>query len=335
MPIESDLSTAGDRTVAVVLVNYCTRDLTLDCLASLEAEIAASPGAEVIVSDNASPDGSGAEIAAVIAAKGWTWARLLPLPRNGGFSYGNNGAIRELLSRDRPPSYVWLLNTDTVVRSGALRVLVDFMEQNPGVGGAGSRLEHADSSRQCSAFRFHSFISEFETGLGVGFVSRLLKRWKVAPELPDEPTQFDWLSGASMLLRTDLFRDVGLMDEGYFLYYEETDFCRRAQQAGWTFWYVPQSRVVHLVGQSTGVTGADNLRRRRAPYWFESRRRYFVKHHGALYAAVADVALGTGTALSMVLDRLRGRAPSHPAKFLPDLARQSVVFNRSIVVKPS
>jgi N-acetylglucosaminyl-diphospho-decaprenol L-rhamnosyltransferase len=335
MPIESDLNTAGDRTVAVVLVNYCTRDLTLDCLASLEAEIAASPGSEVIVSDNASPDGSGAEIAAAIAAKGWTWARLLPLPRNGGFSYGNNGAIREILSRDRPPSYIWLLNTDTVVRPGALRSLVDFMEQNPRVGGAGSRLEHADSSRQCSAFRFHSFISEFETGLGVGFVSRLLKRWKVAPQLPDEPTQFDWLSGASMLLRTDLFRRVGLMDEDYFLYYEETDFCRRAQQAGWTFWYVPQSRVVHLVGQSTGVTGAENLRRRRASYWFESRRRYFVKHHGALYAAVADVALGTGTALSMILNRLRGRAPSHPVNFLPDLARQSVVFNRSIVEKRS
>lgn len=320
-----------DTSVAVVLVNYCTRDLTVDCLRSLASEIAGFPGSEVVVVDNASPDGSGPEIADAIAANGWSgWARLLPMPRNGGFSYGNNGAIREQLARISPPTYVWLLNTDTVVRPGALRALVDFMETHAETGAAGSRLEHPDSTRQCSAFRFHSLASELDSSLNVGLVSNLLRRWQVAPTLPDEPARFDWLSGASMLIRMQVFRDVGLMDEGYFLYYEETDFCRRAQRLGWSFWYVPQSRVVHLVGKSTGVTDVAQRRKRRAAYWFESRRRYFIKHHGVIYAALADLALATGTALSMIINSLRGRGSSHPEKFLVDLARQSALLNPSI-----
>lgn len=317
-------------TVAIVLVNYCTRDLTLDCIRSLASELAEFPGSEVIVVDNASPDGSGAEIAAAIAENGWNeWARALFMPKNGGFSYGNNGAVREALARTSPPDYFWLLNTDTIAHPGALRALVDFMELHPKVGAAGSRLEHPDGTRQCSAFRFHSIISEFDASLNVGVVSKLLRRWRVAPELPDVPTRFDWLSGASMLVRTQVFRDVGLMDEGYFLYYEETDFCRRADRLAWSFWYVPGSRVVHLVGKSTGVTDVEQRRKRRAPYWFASRRRYFIKHHGVIYAVAADVSLAAGTMLSKIIRGLLGRPQSQPEKFLLDLARQSALINPS------
>jgi N-acetylglucosaminyl-diphospho-decaprenol L-rhamnosyltransferase len=319
-------------SIAIALVNYCTRDLTVDCLRSLEPEVAGwSGGCEVVVADNASPDGSGAEIAQAIEDNGWyRWARLLPMPKNGGFSYGNNGVIREQLKKTSQPTYIWLLNTDTIVRPGALRTLVDFMEANPRAGMAGSRLEHPDATRQCSAFRFHSIAGEFESSLGLGLVTRLLKPWVIAPPLPDEATRFDWLSGASMLIRTSVFQDVGLMDEDYFLYYEETDFCRSARNHGWSCWYVPQSRVVHLVGKSTGVTGAEGRVKRRAPYWFQSRRRYFIKHHGVIYAAFADVALGIGTALCMFRNMVQRRGPSSPERFLSDLARQSVVLNPSL-----
>ncbi|MGE8942930.1 glycosyltransferase family 2 protein [Leptospira interrogans] len=318
-------------SVTVVLVNYCTRDLTLDCLQSLEGEIAQFPGSEVIVADNASPDGSGTQIATAIAENGWAkWARVLAMPRNGGFSYGNNGPIREVMARTRRPDFVWLLNTDTVVRPGGLRALVDFLDAHPDVGMAGSRLEHEDGTRQCSAFRFHSVASEFESSLQLGIVSKILKPWKVAPDLPDTPMQFDWLSGASILIRTQLFEEVGLMDEGYFLYYEETDLCRRAAELGWTCWYVPESRIIHLVGKSTGVTDAAKRRARRAPFWFQSRRRYFIKHHGVLYATLADAALATGTALSNVMNFLRRRASTHPQKFLQDLARETALRNRSL-----
>jgi GT2 family glycosyltransferase len=172
--------------------------------------------------------------------------------------------------------------------------------------------------------------SEFDSSLNVGFVSKLLKRWQVAPALPDTPARYDWLSGASLLIRTQLFRDVGLMDEDYFLYYEETDLCKRAGRLGWSFWYVPQSRVVHLVGQSTGVTDPTQQRKRRAPYWFESRRRYFIKHHGVFYAALADAALASGTVLSMARNVIQGRASSIPKSFLSDLARQSTPLHPSL-----
>jgi N-acetylglucosaminyl-diphospho-decaprenol L-rhamnosyltransferase len=320
-----------DASVAIALVNYCTRDLTIDCLRSLEREIAGWPDCEVVIADNASPDGSGAEIAKAIAENGWSgWARVLPMPKNGGFSYGNNGVIREQLARKTRPRYIWLLNTDTIVRPGALAALVSFMEANPKVGFAGSRLEHPDGTRQCSAFRFHTIASEFEASVNVGPVSRLLAPWVVAPPLSDEPARYDWLAGASMLIRTSVLDDIGLMDEDYFLYYEETDFCLRGATHGWTSWYVPQSRVVHLVGQSTGVTGADGSVKRRAPYWFQSRRRYFIKHHGVVYAVLADAALAIGTALAKLRSVVDGRGAASPKLFLYDLARQSALLNPSL-----
>ena len=322
---------SGQPGVVVALVNYCTRDLTVDCLRSLETLVGEFPGMRVVVADNASPDGSGAQIAKAIEDYGWgDWAKLLPLPRNGGFSYGNNAVVRECLGVTEPPDYIWLLNTDTIVRPGALRALIEFMEQQPDAGMAGSRLEHPDGARQCSAFRFHTVASEFEASLGLGIVSKALKHWAVAPPLTDVPSRYEWISGASMLIRTQVFRDIGLMDEEYFLYYEETDFCLRAENRGWTCWYVPASRVIHLVGKSTGVTDAAGRIKRRAPYWFQSRRRYFLKHHGVVYAVLADAALATGTGLSMLLDAVRGRPASHPQKFLHDLAQQSALLNRSL-----
>ena len=174
---EQTVPTAGGFTVVVALVNYCTPDLTIDCLRSLETEVARYPGSKVVVADNASPDGSGATIARAIEENRWhDWARVLPLPHNGGFAYGNNAVVREQLERSSPPCYVWLLNTDTIVRPGALVALVDYLEKNPEAGIAGSRLEHEDGTRQCSAFRFHSIGSELETSSQMGIVSRLMRQ---------------------------------------------------------------------------------------------------------------------------------------------------------------
>ena len=322
--------TAGELTVVVALINYCTPDLTVDCLRSLEREVTRYPGSQVVVADNASSDGSGAKIARAIEDNQWrAWAKLLALPRNGGFAYGNNAVVREQLESSSPPRYVWLLNSDTRVRPGALRALVAFLEKNPHAGIVGSRLEHEDGTRQCSAFRFHSIGGELESSAQIGIVSRVMRAWAVAPQLPDEPREFDWLSGASMLIRTSVFESVGLMDEAYFLYFEETDFCRRAKAAGWSCWYVPQSRVVHLVGKSTGVTDFGSRAKRRPSYWFQSRRRYFIKHHGVVYAVMADLALAVGTLLSMLHNTLKRQSSAQPQRFLYDLARQSALLNRS------
>lgn len=264
----------------IVILNYHSARLTIDCLHSLVPEIAQNKDLHVVVADNASSDNSVPELAAEIARQGWDWVTLLPLPRNGGFAYGNNAPIRWALSLPQPPDYFLLLNPDTVARPGAISALLDFMETHPQAGIAGSRLEDPDGTPQCSAFRFHTVWSELEAMLRLGFVTRLLDRWKVAPPISDHPCPADWVAGASMIIRQQVVTEVGLMDENYFMYYEETDFCLQAARAGWPCWYVPASHVVHLVGQSSGVNDRKQAPRRLPSYVFESRRRYFLKNCG-------------------------------------------------------
>lgn len=330
--VPSSLAATGTASPHVVaaIVNYCTADLVIDCLRSLEITRNECPNLEAVVADNASPDGSGQKIADAIENNGWQdWARLKPMPRNGGFSYGNNGAIRDYLAQPTPPDYFWLLNSDTVVRSGAFGPLLAFMKKTPEAGIVGSRLEHMDGTPQHSAFRFPSATAEFEASANLGPISKILRHWQVAPPISDITQRYDWLSGASMLIRREVFEQAGLLDEGYFLYYEETDFCVRAGQCGWQCWYVPESRIVHLVGQSTGVTGAQERPKRRPSYWYESRRRYYAKHYGRLYGSLADLALAAGTLIWMARAAIERRPSLCPDKFLSDLARHAALFNKT------
>lgn len=319
----------GNKDVLVAIVNYATPHLVLDCLASLAAELGQSPRFRVVVADNASPDDSVARLEGAIRANGWSdWVTILPLPRNGGFAYGNNAAIQHGVAAGGSPDFVWLLNSDTVVRPGALAKLLAFLERRPRAGIVGSRLEDPDGTAQLSAFRFHSVLSEFESSMRLGLLSRLLDRWRVAPPIAEVEKQFDWVSGASMLIRAETLRDTGPMDEAYFLYYEETDFCLRARQAGWECWYEPASRVVHLVGTSTGVTDRKSRSRRRAGYWFHSRQRYFIKHHGLATSVAADLAVVVGTAFWLLRARAQRKPSEYPERFLSDLIRSSAIVTR-------
>jgi N-acetylglucosaminyl-diphospho-decaprenol L-rhamnosyltransferase len=130
------------------------------------------------------------------------------------------------------------------------------------------------------------------------------------------------VSGASMVIRRETFRDIGLLDEGYYTYFDDIDFCFNARKAGWPTWYVPASRVVHLVGQTTGVTNTSQ--RRQPPYLFEARRRYFLKNHGPIYAAMADAGLILGLALWRLRILLTGKPDFTPPYFLRDSITHSV-----------
>lgn len=326
----SDSSKSNHPTsLLVVILNYRTPDLTIDCLRSLAGEIPSLPGTRVVVSDNASGDGSVEKISAAINTQGWSnWVSLMPLARNGGYAFGNNAVIRPALESAEPPTYFLLLNPDTIVRPGALKALVDFMEQHPQAGIAGSRLEYPDGTPQCSAFRFHTLLSELDAGLRLGVVSNLLAQWVVAPPIPETICQTDWVAGASMIVRRELFEQVGLLDEKYFMYYEEMDFCLQAKRAGWTCWYVPSSRVIHLVGQSSGVTDTKRPPKRRPQYWFDSRRRYFVKNYGWLYAALADALWIFGFSLWRLRRVIQGKPDSDPPQLLGDFLRHSLLLKR-------
>ena len=104
-------------------------------------------------------------------------------------------------------------------------------------------------------------------------VSLVLRRWVVAPPPPNHACEVDWVGGASMIIRREVFQDIGVLDQGYYTHYEDVDFCFNAHKAGWAVWYVPDSRVTHLVGQSTGITVKNP--KRFPPYFFGARRRYY------------------------------------------------------------
>ncbi|HEX2675096.1 MAG TPA: glycosyltransferase family 2 protein [Polyangiales bacterium] len=329
LPSEPVVAFADGYALLVVIVNYRTARLTIENLRALQPEVRERGDTRVVVVDNDSGDDSVDQIGSAIASEGWSdWVLLVPSKHNGGYAWGNNLPIRASLRARRPPSYFHLLNPDAQVRPGALTALVDFFAKNPRAGIAGSLLENADGSDWRTAFRFPTLLGELESGVRLGPVSKLLGKWVVAREMNGvSPEQVDWLPGASMMVRRETLEAVGLMDDAYFLYYEETDFCLQAKRAGWECWYVPQSRVMHIAGQSTGVTVRTNTPKRMPKYVFDSRRRYFVKNHGKLYAAAADAAFIAGYATWRVRRKLQGRPDSDPPHLLIDSVRNSTLLN--------
>ncbi len=325
-------TTSRSTSISVAIVNYGTPELTIDSIRSLANERATESfdSLQAIVVDNASPHESDSvdKIAAAIADNGWRdWVTFIPSERNGGFSAGCNIAIKHARASAQPPEFIWLLNPDATVSPGAIQPLVEYVSQHPDVGIVGTRVEGSDTVPQHSAFRFPGVLSELVDAMQFNPVSKLLSNYHVAPPIRDSLHKTDWVSGASMLIRADVFENVGLFDEGYFLYFEEVDFCHRAAKAGWKCWYLPTSRVVHLVGQSTGIS---DVEKRRPTYWFESRRRYFVKNHSWAYCAVADTVFILGMATRRLRRFLQRRKDDGPRQFFSDFVRNSVWFRPSI-----
>jgi N-acetylglucosaminyl-diphospho-decaprenol L-rhamnosyltransferase len=332
MAVPGMTTMAGDssKSVLVVIVNYRSAGLAIDCLRSLAPEVASHPGARAVVVENASGDDSADRLASAIRDEGWGgWASLVVAPRNGGFAAGNNLAIAPSLASGRPPGLVWLLNPDTIVRPGALRELVGFLDRRPDVGLAGSRLEYPDGEPQRSAFNFPTVLGELESGLRLGPVSWALRRHVQAPPVPEGECRVDWVAGASLMVRREVFDAVGLLDEGYFMYFEEVDFCFKAARAGWPCWYVPESRVVHLVGQSSGLTKAGEHHRRRPRYWFEARRRFFVANHGRARALAADVTYALAFATFRARRLLQRKPDPDPRWMLWDFLRYNFLPSRA------
>ncbi len=310
------------RVLAVVL-NYRTPELAIRCLASLEHEVHRRGDMRVAVPDNHSGDGSVERIGAAIERNGWDWCDLIPLPENGGYCFGNNAAIRPHLEGDEPPDYVILINPDAYIRQYAVSNLVDFMDAHPEVGIAGSRIEDPDGTRLNGAFRFPTVMTELIDGFRLGVLTNFLKKHDLRYELGNEPMPVDWVVGASMMIRKEVFDDIGLMDEGYFLYFDEVDFCLRARRAGWPTHYVPSSAVVHLLGASTGISDTRKKLPRFPEYWFNSRRRFHLKNYGKLHALAADAVFLIGYATFRVRQILQRKVDKDPPRFWRDFLRNS------------
>lgn len=294
-------------SIAAIIVNYQTGALVLDHLERIRAELATVPGSHLYIVDNASPAGCAALLERATADM--DDVSVIAAPKNGGFSYGNNRGLERAFD-DAAYEYVYLLNPDAYPLPGCLATLKRFLDEHPAAGIAGSRLEGEDGSVQRSAFRYMSIASEFEQAAALGPISKLLAGKLVAPPAPTDAAPMDWVCGASMLMTRAVVDAIGLMDEAYFLYYEEVDYQRAAKMAGFEVWYVPEARAVHLVGQSTDMKDGKQSVGTSPPYWFDSRRYYFRKNHGAFYAIAADGAWVAGKALNAIKSVAKGNGLS-------------------------
>jgi N-acetylglucosaminyl-diphospho-decaprenol L-rhamnosyltransferase len=250
--------------LSIVIVSWNTRELTLRCLAAL-GESARGLGLETIVVDNGSIDETPEAIRAQFPA-----VRLIEPGRNLGFSGGNNAGLAIASGR-----YLCLLNPDTEARPGALAALVGFLEGQPEVGAVGPRLLNADGSEQAVGFRFPTLAQvflDFFPLRGRFAESEANGRYPRAPR--DRPFPIDFPLGACIVARRAAVEATGPLDEGYFLYSEEVDWCRRMQAVGWPIWCVPTAEVVHHSGQSVGQRPA-----RMFVELHRSRRRYYARHH--------------------------------------------------------
>jgi len=310
-----------DRPVWVIVVNYRTPALAIECLASIEAMVGDLRGGRVVVVDNDSADGSSAQIGAAIHRHAWHgWAEVLAMPRNGGFAYGNNAGLRHAISSHPTLGCAILLNPDTVVAPGAIGSLLAYLDEHPKVGIAGARIVNEKGWPESSAHRLPSPLGELEDAAQFAPLSRVLHAHAVSPPIASAAHLCDWVSGACMAIRREVFDAVGPLDEGYFLYFEEVDYCLRAKRAGWHCAFVPEACVTHLEGASTGIAIG---RRRRPGYWYASRRRFFVKAYGVLGLLWADTlwSIGRITLLARRVLRFGGRAGAErePSRLALDL----------------
>ncbi len=263
----------GDLTI--LIVNWNVRDLLRACLTSIYADLATSDvEAAVWVVDNASQDNSPAMVRTEFPG-----VHLLVSKENLGFAGGNNLALRQMDVAD-PPRYVFLLNPDTELCTGSLRTLIDSLETRPEVGLVGARLLYGDGSFQHSAFGFPGLwqiLFDLYPLPGRLYETRLNGRYPRSWYEQGAPFPVDHPLGATMMVRWETVRQVGLLDQDFHMYCEEIDWCMRIKRAGWGILCVPQAKVIHHVGQST-----TQIREQSFVNLWHSRHRLYNKHYGPL-----------------------------------------------------
>lgn len=309
-------------SVLTIILNYRTPELTIKSATAAVREMQGIPG-EIVIVDNGSSDDSVAMIEAAIAGHGWNRegrVRLLQSGRNGGFGAGNNVGIRAGFAAGGRPDFVYILNSDAWPEPGAIARLRTYMITNTKVGVAGSYVRGPDGTPHQTAFRFPTIGGEFEIGAHTGLISRMLANYIVPLPMPQTDTRVDWVAGASAMMRREMLDEVGLFDETFFLYFEETDLCLRAARAGWQTHYVPASEVIHVGSASTGL----KTWRRTPVYWFDSRLHYFTKNHGIAYAAAATLARVSGCTIWRIRRLFSGSKKGDPVGFLRDLVSHSI-----------
>jgi GT2 family glycosyltransferase len=287
--------------LSVLIVSWNVRDLLSACLESIAASaltLVAPDGsasgegclrAEVLVVDSASTDGTSA-----LVGGQFPWVRLLAQSENVGFTRGNNLALAGARGR-----HLLLLNPDTAVHDDALPALVAHLDAHPEVGIAGPRVLNADGSTQSTRRRFPTALTAFvESTWLQGYAPRRpLDRFYVADRPDDGVYEVDWVQGCALIARRAVYEQIGGLDEGYVMFSEELDWCRRAKEAGWRVAYVGTARITHYGGGST-----TQVETRKHIHFQQSKLRYFRTYHGRGLALALRLFLLLSYGLQIALE---------------------------------
>jgi GT2 family glycosyltransferase len=268
--------------VSIIIVNYNTKDLLRDCISSIK-NTTQNLSYEIIVSDNASKDGSVQMIKAEFPE-----VVLIENEINGGFAYANNKGIKVCKG-----DFVFLLNSDTIVLANAIFNMLKYMKANKNIGILGPKLLNADLSDQTSVFAYPTVFKEFASIFEIkrllnnkvlrkiilllsnkvlsNDVNQYMKNFKEKKEIET----VEVLVGAAMFIRREVTRDIGGLDEDYFMYYEEIDYCLNSAKHGWPCVFYPDSQIIHLIGQSSKQVNSITFIAR-----YKSMLHYFQKNHG-------------------------------------------------------
>lgn len=260
--------------LSIIVVSWNTRDILADCLESVYRHPPTDPF-ELVLVDNASSDGS-----AEMVKTRYPQVRLVESGSNLGFAQGNNLAVPMCVGE-----YILLLNPDTIVKPKALQALIDFLDTHPEAGAAGSMLLNPDGTLQPSCHPRPQLGRElwrllhFDSLKPYGRYN--MYQWDLTKN-----REVDVLMGASLIVRKVILDQIGFLDGDYFMYSEEVDLCFRLQKAGWKLYYVPESKVIHLGGQSSKQVPTDMFLQ-----LYLGKLKYFRKHYGPLAGFVYKVIL--------------------------------------------
>src|SRR5215204_4263207 len=255
--------------LTISIVNAGSRDVLLTCLESLHQSMHGDITVEIVVLDNASEDGSVDSV-----RQRFPGVVVIAQEFRAGFAANHNRVIRATSGR-----YILLVNPDTFSEDWSLARLVSELDGNPRIGALGPRLVYPDGRPQASAWRFPTpatCVLGLLTWGRAGIIQSATRR----------PRRVDWLMGSALMLRREAVEEIGLFDEGFFLYFEEVDLCLRLHRAGWELRYLPEVTVVHHKGELSGY-----VPQRRINEWWRGQHRYWRKHHSAVGARVAAVAI--------------------------------------------
>lgn len=279
--------------IGVVIVNFRTPALVEACIESLSPMLSAAEAGVVIV-DNASTDGSFERLSKFcVAHSEASRLKVIAAAQNGGFSAGNNLGANSISA-----SNIVFLNSDAIALPGALNALSVAAVRRPNAGIFTPRIISSSGEDEVSRFRNHSLLGEFLDGAQTGPITKLFRRAETPIFPADRKSRPDWVSFAAVMIRRQALDSAGPMDEGFFLYFEDCDYCRRITANNYDTAFAPDAVFQHDQGGSTKLTEKTSKGARLPAYYYQSRSRYYRKYYGPLGPALANIAWFAGRSIA-------------------------------------